>query len=157
MTVRSDKAQFLEQAPFFHPWDRVSVSRSGHKMFTWKELVNALSSELPPGAAVSSHRECGQGGLRWAPYRRFHRSCTSWSDKSHRVAAKGALRKPSTRSGWLRNLPYSIALSCKQYLTKSLANSNVLNGGHFRPGRMVWQTPTDVSETPRSNDKSMRE
>ena len=30
----------------------------------------------------------------------FHRSCTPWSDMSHKVAVIGALRKRLTRSGW---------------------------------------------------------
>jgi hypothetical protein len=32
------------------------------------------------------------------------RSCAPWSDMSHKVAARGAFRKPSTRSGWAASL-----------------------------------------------------
>jgi hypothetical protein len=70
--------------------------------------VSLLFSHLKRGAPfphsgytpVSSHRESWQGGLGLAPNWPFHRSCPPWSDMSHKVAARGALRKPSTRSGW---------------------------------------------------------
>jgi hypothetical protein len=39
----------------------------------------------------------------------FHRSCAQWSDMSHKVAARGALRKPLTRSGWAAS--FAIQLS----------------------------------------------
>jgi hypothetical protein len=54
---------------------------------------------ISPGARVSSHRKCWQGGMGLAPWS-FHHSCAPWSDMSHKVAARGALRKSSTRSDW---------------------------------------------------------
>jgi hypothetical protein len=39
-------------------------------------------------------------GWDYPPNWPFQRSCAPWSDMSHKVAAIGALRRPSTRSGW---------------------------------------------------------
>jgi hypothetical protein len=50
------------------------------------------------GTPVCSHRECWQSGLGLAPNWPFPRSCAPCSDMSHKVAARGAFRKPSTRS-----------------------------------------------------------
>ena len=61
---------------------------------------SAESRGSSSSAPVSSHKECWQGGLGLAPNSPFHRSCAPWSDMSHKVAARGALRKSSTRSGW---------------------------------------------------------
>jgi hypothetical protein len=61
---------------------------------------SAESRGFSPGTPVSSHRECWLGGLGLAPNWPFHRSCAPWSDMSHKVAARGALCKPSIRSGW---------------------------------------------------------
>jgi hypothetical protein len=43
-------------------------------------------------------------GWDYPPTWPFHHSYAPWSDMSHKVAARGALRKPSTRSGWATSL-----------------------------------------------------
>jgi hypothetical protein len=73
----------------------------GFSLRTHVKRVSQRSAEsrgFSPGAPVSSHRECWQDGLGLAPNWSFHRCCAPWSDMSHKVAAIGALRKPSTRS-----------------------------------------------------------
>jgi hypothetical protein len=95
-------AQSSEQAPFTSGVVGSILTTDSCMTFMWKESVNALPRVVgSPGTLVSSRRECWQGGLGLSPYNwPFHRSCTPWSDMSHKVAAMGALRKPSTRSGW---------------------------------------------------------
>jgi hypothetical protein len=71
---------------------------------TW-HYVKRVSQRSPerrgfsPGTPVSSNRECWQGGLGLAPNWPFHLTCAPWSDMSRMVAARGALRKPSTCTG----------------------------------------------------------
>jgi hypothetical protein len=60
----------------------------------WKSWVfSGCSGFLPQGKLT------GWVGIS-PPNWPFHRSCVPWSDMSHKVATRGALRKPSTRSGW---------------------------------------------------------
>jgi hypothetical protein len=61
------------------------------------------------GYPVFSRKECWQCGLGLAPNWPLRRSCASWSNMSHNVTLRGALRKPSTRSGWLAS--FAIQLS----------------------------------------------
>jgi hypothetical protein len=58
------------------------------------------------GTPVSSHctRDVDRVGWDYPLNWPFHRSCSPWSDMSHKVAARGALRKLSTRSGWAASL-----------------------------------------------------
>jgi hypothetical protein len=83
-------------------WDRGFDSRFGTQDMHVKRVSQSSTESrvFSPGTPVSSHRECWQGGLGLAPNWPFHRSCAPWSDMSHKVAVRGALRKPSTRPGW---------------------------------------------------------
>jgi hypothetical protein len=69
---------------------------------------------FPGTPAVSSHRRCWQCGLGFAP----------WSDMSHEVAARGALSKPSTGSGWAASFAMDHSpINQNLYLNKSRQNS----------------------------------
>jgi hypothetical protein len=95
-----DGAGQNERLPPLRSWVRFSL----RTLDTYVKRVSQRSTEtrgFSPCTPVSSHRECWQGGLGLTPNGpAFHRSCAPWSDMSHKVATKGALRKPSTRSGW---------------------------------------------------------
>jgi hypothetical protein len=79
----------------------------------WKESVNALPKvvgflrvlQFPPTGNVD------RVGWDYPPNWPFHRSCAPWSDMSHKVTARGALRKPSTWSGWAAS--FAIQLSAQ--------------------------------------------
>ena len=58
------------------------------------------SRGFPPGILVSSTGNVDRVGWGKPPHWPFHRGCAPWSDTSHKVAARGAIRKLSTRSGW---------------------------------------------------------
>jgi hypothetical protein len=77
-------------------------------MRLWNESVNALPKvvgflRFPPTGNVD------RVGWDYLPNWPFHRSCAPWSDMSHKVAARNALRKPSTRSDWAAS--FTIQLS----------------------------------------------
>jgi hypothetical protein len=59
-------------------------------------VSSGYSSFLPQGMLTA------WVGINWPsrPNWPSQRSCAPWSDMSHKVAARGAFRKPSTQSGW---------------------------------------------------------
>jgi hypothetical protein len=70
--------------------DSWHVCKKSQSTFYWKSWVfSEHSSFLPQGI--------------------FHRSCAPWSDMSHKVAARGALRKPSTGSGWATSIAIQLS------------------------------------------------
>ena len=77
-----------------------------------------------------SHRECWQDGLGIAPNWSSHASCAAWSDISHNVAAmRGALRKPSTRSGWAPS--FAIQLSSQLQVRMIITPLACIAGGRL--------------------------
>ena len=104
--IGASVAQSSEQATFTSEIVGSMLATDSCMTLMWKESVNALPKvvgflrvlRFPPTGNVD------RVGWDYPPNWPFHRSCAPWSDMSHKVAARGALRKPSTRSGWAASL-----------------------------------------------------
>ena len=117
-------AQSSEQDPF--------TSEIVASILTSDKWHLTRSNESHGGTPVSSHRECWQSELGLAPNWPLHRSCAPWSDLSHKVAARDALRKHSTGSGWAAffAIQLSSQLQVRMISTPHLQNvsSEILSG-----------------------------
>ena len=105
-TFGASVAQSSEQAPFTSEIVGSILATDSCMTLMWKESVNALPKlvgflrvlRFPPTGNVD------RVGWDYPPNWHFHRGCAPWPDMSHKVAAIGALTKPSTRSCWAASL-----------------------------------------------------
>jgi hypothetical protein len=91
-------------------WNLCEKSRSMlHRrswVFSWESSFAGYSGFLPQGMLTTP----------------FHRSCAPWSDMSPDVAARGAFRKSSSRSGWAASfaIQFTFQLQIMMFSTPSL-------------------------------------
>jgi hypothetical protein len=92
-------AQLSEQAPFTSEIVGSILVTDSCMTLMWKESVNALP-KVVGFLRIAPTGNVDRVGWDYPPNWPLHRSCAPRPDMSYKVAAIGALRKSSTRSGW---------------------------------------------------------